>query len=139
VTARHTRRRIAATLILIAAGVALALPGAILAQAIPEAVTLTLGDYAFSPAHIEVAAGTPVILTLTNKDVITPHNFTLQNTQAGLDIDTDVGAGRSVVVEFTPRVAGTYRFHCNKKLPFMKSHLARGMEGTLTVTRVSAH
>jgi plastocyanin len=135
-TARHAHPWFAETLIPMAASVALTLPGAIRAQEMPQAIALTVGDYAFSPAHIEVAAGTPVTLTLTNKDAITPHNFTLRNTDAGLDIDTDIGAGRSVVVEFTPRVAGTYRFHCSKKLPFMKSHLARGMEGTLTVMRI---
>lgn len=133
-TARHSHRGIAETLILLAVGIALTLTHAVGALEMPRAIALTLGDYAFSPAHIEVTAGTPIVLTLTNKDAITPHNFTLRNTQTGLDIDTDVGAGQSVVVEFTPRVAGTYRFHCNKKLPFMKSHLARGMEGTLTVT-----
>jgi plastocyanin len=122
-----------------AVGIALTLAHAVRAVEMPRTIALTLGDYSFSPAHIEVTAGTPVTLTLTNKDTITPHNFTLQNTQAGLNVDVDVGAGRSVVVEFTPRVAGTYRFHCDKKLPFLKSHLARGMEGTLTVTRVSSH
>jgi len=134
VTVRHSHRCIAETLLRVAAGVALTLTQTVGALEMPRAITLTLGDYGFSPAHIEVTAGTPVVLTLTNTDAITPHNFTLRNTQAGLDIDTDVGAGRSVVVEFTPRVAGTYRFHCDKKLPFMKSHLAHGMEGTLVVT-----
>ena len=137
-TARHSHRGLTATLIVMAVGIALTLAHAVRALEMPRAIALTLGDYGFSPAHIEVTAGTPVSLTLTNKDTITPHNFTLQNTQAGLNVDVDVGAGRSVVVEFTPRVAGTYRFHCDKKLPFLKSHLARGMEGTLTVTRVSS-
>ncbi len=125
-------------LMVMAVGTALTFTHAVGAVEMPRAIALTLADYGFSPAHIEVAAGTPITLTLTNEDTITPHNFKLQNTQAGLNIDVDVGAGRSVVVEFTPRVAGTYRFHCDKKLPFLKSHLARGMEGTLTVTRVSA-
>ena len=30
-------------------------------------------------------------------------------------------------------VAGTYTFYCNKKLPLMKSHRDRGMEGALVV------
>jgi plastocyanin len=133
VTVHHSHRSTTATLIVIGLGIALSLAHGARALELPRAITLTLGDYAFSPAHIEVT------LTLTNEDTITPHNFTLQNTQAGLNVDVDVGAGRSVVVEFTPRVVGTYRFHCDKKLPFLKSHLARGMEGTLTVTPVSAN
>ena len=138
-TVHHSHRSTTAALIVIGLGIALSLAHGARALELPRAITLTLGDYAFSPAHIEVTAGTPVTLTLTNEDTITPHNFTLQNTQAGLNVDVDVGAGRSVVVEFTPRVVGTYRFHCDKKLPFLKSHLARGMEGTLTVTPVSAN
>lgn len=119
------------------AAVALASGSACTVQALelPLAVTLTLGDYAFSPAHIEVAAGTPVQLTLSNTDNLTPHNFSLKDADGRLDIDADVGAGKSVTVEFTPRVPGSYTFYCNKKLPFMKSHRARGMQGTLTVTQ----
>jgi plastocyanin len=121
-------------LVLTGASLALTLPIISHAQQTARAVALTLGDYAFSPAHIEVIAGQPVSLTLTNQDSITPHNFTLQDSDGGLDIDTDVGAGASVVVEFTPQVPGSYSFYCNKKLPFMKSHRDRGMEGRLTVT-----
>mgnify|MGYP000051855673 FL=1 len=137
-SACRPHRSLAAMRFVATVGIALTLTQHVQALEMPQAITLKLGDYAFSPAHIEVAAGTPLILTLTNTDALTPHNFTLRNTQAGLDVDADVGAGRSVVVEFTPRVAGTYRFHCNKKLPFLRSHLARGMEGTLTVMPVAS-
>lgn len=97
-------------------------------------VELELGDYRFTPQHVEVKAGSPVTLVLRNQDSLTPHNFTLQDTPGDLDIDTDVPAGQEVTIEFTPRVAGSYTFFCDKKLPFMKSHRERGMEGTLTVT-----
>ena len=99
----------------------------------PQAVTLTLGDYRFDPDNIEVQSGQPVILTLFNKDGITPHNFTLQDTATGLDIDASVSAGSMATIEFTPETPGSYPFYCSKKLPFMKSHRARGMEGTLIV------
>lgn len=103
------------------------------ADEMPQAVTLTLGDYRFDPDTIEVLAGQPVILTLVNKDGITPHNFTLKDEAAGLDIDASVSAGSTTTVEFTPETSGTYTFYCSKKMIFMKSHRARGMEGTLTV------
>ncbi|TCK17505.1 plastocyanin [Thiogranum longum] len=103
------------------------------AEGTSQAVTLTLGDYRFDPDSIEVQSSQPVILTLINKDGITPHNFTLQDTAAGLDIDINVSAGSTSMVEFTPEKPGTYTFYCAKKLPFMKSHRARGMEGTLIV------
>ena len=98
-----------------------------------QAITLTLGDYHFTPDTIEVTAGQPVQLTLTNTDTITPHNFILKDEAAGLDIDIDVSARKTSTVEFTPVTPGSYTFYCSKKLPFMKSHQQKGMEGTLTV------
>lgn len=94
---------------------------------------MTLADHRFTPDRLEVRVGQPVALTLVNRDRITPHNITLLNKAAGLDIDTDVPAGTSVTVEFTPSAAGTYTFYCDKKLPFLKSHREQGMEGTLIV------
>lgn len=103
-----------------------------------QEVSLRLGDYRYTPDTIEVQAGRPVILTLTNTDALTPHNFTLQDAAAGLAIDTDISAGTMAVVNFTPVKPGTYPFFCDKKLPFMKSHRERGMEGTLRVIPVAA-
>jgi len=96
-------------------------------------ITLMLGDYHFVPDTFEVNAGQPVRLTLTNTDRITPHNFILKDETAGLNIDTSVSAGKTATVEFTPVIPGNYSFYCSKKLPFMKSHQEKGMEGTLTV------
>ena len=96
-------------------------------------IEMKLGDYRYTPDRIEVTAGVPVTLRLVNTDRITPHNFTLEAPAAGLDLDVDVGAGKTEEVGFTPAAAGTYRFYCDKKLPFFKSHRQRGMEGTLRV------
>jgi len=98
-----------------------------------QAITLTLGGYHFTPDKFEVTAGQPVRLTLTNTDTITPHNLIMKNEAAGLNIDIDVSAGKTSIVEFTPTTPGSYTFYCSKKLPFMKSHQEKGMEGTLTV------
>jgi len=103
-----------------------------------QELSLNLGDYHFSPDTLQVHAGRPVRLTLSNTDTLTPHNFTLQATDPGLNIDTDVSAGRTTVVEFTPVKTGSYVFFCNKKLPFMRSHRERGMEGTLEVLPATA-
>ena len=104
----------------------------------PQEISLRLGDYRYTPDTIEVQAGRPVVLTLTNTDTLTPHNFTLQDAGADLAIDTNVSAGTTAVVNFTPVKPGTYPFFCDKKLPFMKSHRERGMEGTLRVIPVAA-
>jgi plastocyanin len=82
-------------------------------------------------------AGETVRLELTNTDGITPHNFTLKAAGA-LNLDIDVAAGETQVLELTAPVTGTYTFYCNKKLPFMKSHRDRGMEGVLVVVPADA-
>ena len=94
---------------------------------------MTMGDYRFIPDTLEVSAGLPVRLTLTNTDRITPHNFIMKYEDAGLNTDIDVSAGKSTIIEFTPTTPGSYIFYCSKKLPFMKSHRQKGMEGTLIV------
>jgi plastocyanin len=124
--------------LMVAASLGLVVPAALRAQQPTRHIELILADYRFAPAQINIQAGQPVVLTLSNKDSLTPHNFTLQDAAAGLDIDANIAAGKSVVVEFTPRASGTYTFYCNKKLPLMKSHRDHGMQGTLTVTPASA-
>ena len=104
-----------------------------IAQEQAQEITLMLGDYHFAPDTFEVNAGQAVRLTLTNTDRITPHNFILKDDAAGLNVDTSVSAGKTSTVEFTPTIPGSYTFYCSKKLPFMKSHQEKGMEGTLTV------
>jgi len=96
-------------------------------------LTVKLGDYRYTPARLEVTAGTPVTLKLSNIDGVTPHNFTLKNADAGLDLDVNIMAGETKEIKFTPVTQGSYTFYCNKKLPFMKSHRDHGMEGTLVV------
>ncbi len=81
-------------------------------------IRITLGDYRFEPSEVTVTAGRSVVLELVNKDSITPHNFTLQDAAANLDIDIDVPAGESREVSLTPTAGGSYGFHCNKKLLF---------------------
>lgn len=109
-------------------------PGIRAAEEQPRTIPIQMGDYRFSPDEISVVAGETVRLELHNTDTLTPHNFTLKEKNAGLDIDVDVGAGKTRTVEVTPQWPGSYTFFCNKKLPFMKSHRDRGMTGTLIVT-----
>ena len=119
-------RNFLTALVLIATGTAIAGEAA-------QEITLTLGDYHFTPDRIEVTAGQPVMLTLTNTDAITPHNFIMKDEATGLDINTDVSAGNTTTIGFTPTTPGNYTFYCSKKLLLMKSHREKGMEGTLIV------
>ncbi len=94
---------------------------------------ITLDSYSYSPNHLVVQSGKPVELILNSVTTITPHNFILKESAAGLDIEKDVGAGKSITVQFTPSQAGTFTFYCDKKLLFFKSHREKGMEGRLEV------
>ena len=98
-----------------------------------QRITVHMGHYRFEPNKIETTLGRILEITLINEDKITPHNFTLKAKEAGLDIDTDIGGGKTKTVRITPTKTGSYIFYCNKKLPFMKSHRMRGIEGTLLV------
>jgi plastocyanin len=98
-----------------------------------QVIPIEMGDYSFLPKLIEVRAGSTVQIQLTNKDAVVPHNFSLRDDTTELDIDVSVAAGETRLVEITPLVPGSYKYYCNKKLPFMKSHRKRGMEGTLNV------
>ena len=112
-------------------------PPDLLAATPVRSIPVKLGDYRFIPDTITVQAGETVQLQLTNTDSLTPHNFTLKADAAGLNVDVDVNAGKTEVVDITPLAPGSYEFHCNKKLLFMKSHRDHGMEGTLVVAPAS--
>jgi len=98
-----------------------------------RSVRVTLGDYRYMPDKIILKAGQPVVLQLVNTDLITPHNFTLNDEEFGLDVDVDVPAGDTVEVPLMPLWPGRFTFYCNKKLLFMESHRQKGMEGHLIV------
>jgi len=95
--------------------------------------TITLDSYSYTPSHLVVQAGKPVELTLTSVTDIVPHNFLLKEPTAGLDVEQDVKAGKTVTVRFTPTQPGAFTFYCDKQLLFFKSHREKGMEGRLEV------
>lgn len=108
----------------------------VVVQADPDGVqraTIVLDSYSYSPNQLVVQSGKPVELTLTSVTTLTPHNFVLKEPATGLDIEKDVGAGKSLTVRFTPTQPGTFTFYCDKKLLFFKSHREKGMEGRLEV------
>lgn len=98
-----------------------------------QRATVVLDSYSYTPHHLIVQAGKPVELFLTSITSVTPHNFVLKSEAAGLSIERDVSAGKTVTVQFTPMKPGIYTFYCDKKLLFLPSHREKGMEGTLEV------
>src|SRR3989304_2848773 len=97
-----------------------------------QRVEISGGSYYFKPDHIVVQAGLPVELLLTNESTIVPHSFVLKAPEAGIDIDEDLTRSTKIL-RFTPTRPGKYKFHCDRKFIFSKSHKEKGMEGTLEV------
>ena len=121
--------------LLIILSLSILLPGNQLhaAQDDVQVIEIKLGDYRFTPGEIQLLAGQPAVLRLTNTDSITPHNFTLIAAGNTADIDADVLGGETIEITLKALPAGRYTFYCAKKLPFMKSHREKGMTGTLVV------
>lgn len=84
-------------------------------EAVPERVTLTAMDMAFSPPTLEAPAGGSI--EFVNDDTA-KHSFTAE--EAGLDVDAD--AGSSATVDLGTAEPGTYDFVC-KYHPDMKGSL----------------
>lgn len=98
-----------------------------------QRATITLDSYSYTPNHLIVEVGKPVELTLTSVTTIVPHNFVLKEPAAGLNVEQDTGAGKTMTVRFTPTQPGTFAFFCDKRLWPLPSHRDKGMEGKLEV------
>lgn len=94
---------------------------------------IIVDTYSYTPNHLVVVVNRPVELTLKSVAWVVPHNFILKVPEEGLDINKDVPAGQSITIRFTPNKEGRFKFYCNKKLLFFKSHQEKGMEGILEV------
>jgi plastocyanin len=88
-------------------------------QAATNTDSVTIQNYAFSPANITVKAGSTV--TWTNKDSVA-HTVTETDGKAGPS-SGDVNPGSTY--SFTFKTPGTYHYHCSIHLE---------MIGTVTVT-----
>lgn len=93
---------------------------------------VVVDSYSFDPKEIIVKVNKPVELRLRSVTSVIPHNFSMDYPAAGLEVDQDVGAGKDVIVNFTPTKTGEYEFNCNKKSIFA-NHKKKGMVGVLVV------
>ena len=84
-------------------------------------LSIALEDIQFDKTELDVAAGTQVTVTITNKGA-TVHNFNIDalNVHSG-----DVQPGQTTTVTFTAP-AGNYEYYCN-----IPGHKEAGMVGTL--------
>jgi plastocyanin len=100
-----------------------------------KVIEVKLGDYKYTPGDIKLVVQQPVILRLTNTDLMTPHNFIIEDDSDGLDTNVDVSPGDTVDVHLMPLVLGTHTFYCSKKFLFLDSHREKGMEGKLIIVQ----
>lgn len=98
-----------------------------------QRATVTLDSYSYTPNHLVVQAGKPVELMLTSVTTLTPHNFIIKDPAGSLSVEQDVGAGKTVIITFTPTQPGTFPIYCDKRLWPLPSHRDKGMEGKLEV------
>ncbi len=90
------------------------------------------GEYFFDPNYIVVKVNKPVELKVKKTGGYTPHNIVVKAPEAGINFSESMDKERKVI-KFTPTAIGKYPMYCSKKLPFMKSHRDRGMDGMIEV------
>ena len=98
-----------------------------------QRATVTLDSYSYTPNHLIVEAGKPVVLTLTSVTTIIPHNFIIKDPAGNLSVEQDLSAGKTVIMTFTPTQPGIFPIYCDKRLWPFPSHRDKGMEGKLEV------
>ncbi len=86
-------------------------------------VAINLQEMRFNQNDIQVQAGEPVTLYLSNKDGYA-HAFDLDE----FDIHLQLAAKENAEITFTPTQSGHFTFYCSSP-----GHQAAGMEGSITV------
>ncbi len=99
-----------------------------------QRVEVTGGSYYYDPSHIIVKVNVPVELTFKKTPGITPHNIKINGTEAGIEINEDMG-DKPKTVTFTPVKTGKFSIYCDKKFLFFKNHREQGMEGVIEVVK----
>lgn len=110
----------------------------------PQEVTITLTEYKYDPARIEVQSGKPVALHLVNSGKVLHEFVSDVLSDVTVDVETqgavalvrgveelEVLPGATVILRFTPKKAGEFSFRCDAETPV--SHREGGMKGVLIV------
>jgi cytochrome c oxidase subunit 2 len=77
------------------------------AAEVPQVVKITAEKFHFTPDHITLVKGEPVILQLTSTDAT--HGFM----NRALKVDTDIKPGKITELTLTPETAGTFKTICD--------------------------
>jgi cytochrome c oxidase subunit 2 len=108
----------------IAAFVMISIADYVIAAEEEQVIQITAKRFEYTPKEISVKKGVPVVLQFTSQDRL--HGFNCP----GLNIRTDIPAGKVTTLRFNPDKAGTFPFHCDNFCG--TGH--EGMRGTITVT-----
>ena len=95
-----------------------------------QRVEITAGSYFFDPNTIVVKVNAPVELLVKNSGG--SHDIVCRAPEAGIEFK-QVLTKEPASIKFTPTKAGKYKFLCDHKIPFSKSHEERGMYGFIEV------
>ncbi|MDH5190230.1 MAG: cupredoxin domain-containing protein [Gammaproteobacteria bacterium] len=96
-----------------------------------QVITIDSDSYSFTPDHVIVKAGVPVIFNVINLSGFVPHDLIIDDPESGLNIEQSLDD--VTTIEFTPMKKGKFAFYCGKKLLFFESHREKGMHGILEV------
>jgi len=99
-----------------------------------QRVEITGGGYFFDPNYIVVKVNVPVEFKVKKEGGYTPHDIVVKAPEAGINFSESLDK-QAKVIKFTPKAIGKYPMYCSKKLPFVKSHRDRGMEGMIEVVQ----
>ena len=97
-----------------------------------QRVEVVGGGYYFDPNYIVVKVNVPVELKVRKEAGYVPHDIVVKAPEAGIDFAESMGKDPKII-KFTPKTIGKYEMYCSKKLPFVKSHKDRGMDGMIEV------
>jgi len=105
-------RRIALTLALVGAAMTTGsgsgwLTRRVLAAEQPQVIEIKAKKYEFSPSHITLKEGAPVVLRLSTED--RSHGFFVKP----LGVDADIKPGQATNVAITPDATGEYAVICD--------------------------
>jgi plastocyanin len=99
-----------------------------------QRVEVVGGGYYFDPNYIVVKVNVPVELKVRKEAGYVPHDIVVKAPEAGIDFSESLDK-EAKGIKFTPTAVGKYPMYCSKKLPFVKSHRDRGMEGMIEVVQ----
>lgn len=97
-----------------------------------QRVEISGGSYYFDPGVIVLKVNVPAEITVKKAAGHKSHKIRARSPEAGINFSVPLRQAPRTI-RFTPTKVGEYPFWCPVHVPFMKSHRAHGMAGTIRV------